>query len=204
MSIENKYFGMHDFFLYLVPGTMVLFSIALFIGITAANIKNYSSLATSILVILVSYFLGHAIHPINILIRKIFNRKLSKKKGISDRDQYEQDFFKKFFQKTLKAHPEFCLWQLVRYRNLARFTAAMVVPCILIGLGVAFNIIIYLKMPVIGLRWVIAGVSFILGFFAAYGFWRRYARYWRRLELLMKNCDSCAQLPEQEEEINPQ
>ena len=189
-SIESKtpYFGLVDFFLYLAPGTMVLLSIMLAAGITPADLSTHSSLATSLLAMLVAYFLGHAIYPLSYLLR---NEKLHKalfcNRKTSNLDRYKESFSKQY-QVAIFAHPEFCLSQLVRYKSLARFSIAMVWPSLFMAIG----IILYLNLYAVFKKpFIFAIFSVIVLLVIAYGFFCRFGRYWRRAEQIEEHCKLC-------------
>lgn len=186
-AVESKtpYFGLVDFFLYLAPGTIVLLSLMLVAGVTAADLSKYSSLATSILAILVAYFLGHAVYPLSYILRnKKLHGKLCRKQRNSNCDPYKESFSQEF-QEAIFSHPDFCLSQLVRYKSLARFTIAMVWPSIFMAFGIAFYIIKFVNQA-----WI-AIFSFLLLICTAYGFFCRFGRYWRRADQIEEHCKSC-------------
>jgi len=192
LESKTPYFGQIDFFLYLAPGSIVLLSIILFTGITPAALSEHSNIATSILGIFIAYFLGHAIYPLNYFLRKYLHKKLATKSHELDEDKYENEFFSEGIQNAFLKHPEFCLSQLLRYRSLARFTTAMLFPCIILGFGIAFYVYHVLQESASNLiRVSIAILSVILGFCAALGFSHRYERYWLRIKQIMDSCNSC-------------
>jgi hypothetical protein len=115
-------------------------------------------------------------------------------------DGYESDFFNDAYLTTLMRHKDYCLSQLVRYRTLSRFVIAMIVPCILISLGTFIYLLCHLKEPECIVRWIYAIAAILLGSIASLGFWRRYGRYWKRLQRIMEKCYGCGEQQEKKKD----
>jgi hypothetical protein len=138
-----------------------------------------ATLGTSVLVILAAYVLGHAVYPLSYGLPELS----------VDCNLGKDNSFNEKFQNTLCAHPDFCLSLLVRYRALARFSRAMVLPIALIACIAAYRIGFLPQAA----GW--AAFIWLVLMLCAVGFWCRYTRYWRRAEIITEWCEHCPLFP---------
>jgi len=91
--------------------------------------KDLGSPGTAIFAILVAYFLGQVIYVLTYPLRAIL--------GPKEEWSEHSPEFKDAYMCLIEQYPEFFAAEVSRYRSLARFALAMVVPSLLIGSSVA-------------------------------------------------------------------
>jgi hypothetical protein len=142
--------------LLFVPGTIVLLSVLVFEQPSPDKVTQYGSLGTSLLGVVIAYFLGHVVYPVNLLLRPLFYW------GLLDKES-DSDFGRKYLD-TIERHASAYEAEVSRYRSLARFCSAMVPPSVMLGVAGAF-------------RWQEPWLCLVVALLAAAGFVWRYRRY---------------------------
>lgn len=180
----TPYFGLRDFLFYLIPGlTTFLSFLLIFTNITLDEFNKYGTIASSILALLISYILGHFIYPLNYILRpvirsffSIWDKKLKElDKTLEDSEKFNQDY-----HYTVTFHNVFFFSEISRNRSLARFSSAMVIPTILLGLAFGY------RTP-IGIDWKDISFGFI-GLLGSLGFAFRYKHYYKRYRQYIQTC----------------
>ena len=183
-SYDVPFFGLRDILMYLIPGTIALASVVLFLsllsGILTGLVSQLGRFGISVASIFVAYFIGHAIYPLNYPLRGALDRSSLVGPIAMLEDCAE---FRTAFHSLIENHGGFYAAEVSRCRSLARFASAMFLPSILFGFAVGCCLrphgLWLLMLPV------------ALGVLAAYGFALRYKRYQARFYDYVLCCYHC-------------
>ncbi|UCD63513.1 MAG: hypothetical protein JSW34_12315 [Candidatus Zixiibacteriota bacterium] len=165
MEPKTLHFGLRDFLLYFFPGSIALVGVLLFF-FPLANIVSVTGedLGRVLLFLLVAYFLGHAIYPISLPLRR----------WLAPGGWIEEDpEFSHRHSELLNSHEIFYVAIIFRDRSLTRFTIAMVTPTAIASVALALDIASregYLP----------GGAAILAGMLVTYGFIYRFRHYHER------------------------
>jgi hypothetical protein len=191
---KTPYFGLRDFLFYLVPGAIVLLGALIFWGTLPNWISSSSSFAPLAISVLISYYLGHAIYPLNYPIRKLFVHR--GKKNVCDKKKHPYctescEDFKNSYMNAFKQGSGFFVSEALRHRSLARFSSAMIFPSLWLTFAFLFS------YKGVTLTSIILGpiIIVIIGLAITYGFYTRYNHYQQEFLWFVKNCQPCCSPP---------
>ncbi len=164
MEVRSPHLGLRDFLFYLVPGSIVLMSVLGASGVSATSVGEWGNLGGSLLGVLVSYAVGQAIYPLVYPIRRIWQ---PDGEWLAHSEEFRDAQIK-----LITSSAVFYTSVVFRDRSFARFSSAMVIPCLAAGAAA------------VRLAWnssaLLACVYGALGAFAACGFVYRFRHYDRR------------------------
>lgn len=195
MSQSSHYrvdsFNLRDLLLYLIPGGVVLLAFLVVASDFASQLLQKSGFPISLLGILMAYFLGHAIYPINYRLWKLIlpDQDCRKRHGYKCNEDCE--CFSRAYSKVADLHWDYHISEVSRFRSLARFASAMIVPSILLSIAVAFRILHDLPSFPRAVPIVLAVVVIVSGLLCAKGFASRYKRYQLRFMNFVLTCEDC-------------
>ncbi len=191
LSVESKtpYFGLRDFLFYLVPGAILLLAILIS---PVIKLESYIESKNGLLIvisILVSYYLGHVIYPLNYLIRKLlFSNIICDKEKENKKCNEDCPDFRFSYINASKKTPNIHVSEIARYRSLSHFSCAMVFPTLLLSLS-----IISFAMKQSSSDKIYMMLFGILLLISISGFCWRAIRYQKKYIDFVKKCSSCAQ-----------
>jgi hypothetical protein len=169
---QTPHFGLRDFLQYFLPGGVVLAAAGIATGVRITQLAEWGNIGFSLLAILVSYLLGHAVYPLNYPLRRLIARNSHEEKGT--------DEFRSAYMWVVERHPTFYVAEVFRYRSLARFSVAMVLPTAALGLSAGARLWAASKP---------AGLAAVaLGLVCSSGFALRYRRYQATSERYVTMC----------------
>lgn len=146
------YFGIRDFLFYLAPGLVVLACVLIVTGTVREWTASSLGIGTALLAVFAAYVLGHVVYPLNYPVRKIIYRKRPCPReswpAASNGSKAEREAIKRYcYEKCseflssqddlLNDEASAYHAETARYRILARFASAMVLPSMGLGLVAA-------------------------------------------------------------------
>ena len=184
-------FGLRDLLLYLIPGGIVLLGVLVTAGDFPHELGRYPGFAASLLGVLIAYFLGHAIYPINYRLWKwILPHKNCRKKDERECSE-ECEYFSRAYSRVADAHWEYHISEVSRFRSLARFASAMITPSILLAIAVIVRLWLDRGDSSLAVLIALTVAVSALGLLCVIGFVGRYKRYQLRFMNLVWRCEDC-------------
>ena len=192
-------FNLRDLLLYLIPGGVVLLAILVAAGDFPYRLNLYPGFAASLLGILIAYFLGHAIYPINYRLWKwILPSQECRKETNSESSEEprrecseECEYFSRAYSRVADKHWDYHISEVSRFRSLARFASAMIVPSVLLLLAAGIRLMTDFKAIPLPIRIPLGLAVAACSYPCAKGFAGRYRRYQLRFMNLVWRCEDC-------------
>ena len=123
--------GLRDLLFYVLPGAVLLIAVCGLTGTAPEDILKYGGIAPSIAGLLSAYTLGQCAYPLSYLTRFAWEGFQSqKKRNATFRDAYRSQ---------ADDAPTYFAVEIFRYRTLARFCSAMVLPLLVATASAIFG-----------------------------------------------------------------
>ena len=161
---RTPHFGLRDFLFYLVPGFLILLTLALFADIDEATLSKFATIGGSVAAILIAYVIGQINYGCTYPLRRLIK--------VQTPWEETDPEFQKAYMWLIEKHPGYYTAEVFRYRNFARFSITMVVPSVSFGIAAAVRLRSY--APV----W--AFLAIVLAIVALCVFIVRYRHYTKR------------------------